>query len=199
MPGNQGWKINPIPHLKVRAESQKMESAGSIVLPCLEPSRVALGQGTDVARGQGSACEVGRKMQQHWTGSLWLAPHIWKVGMVHCALKFTDGKRPDKYWVLFLSQTLVCKSVSRCSFRRIYPSCQHLQIPLQFIWGLFGNLCLFSLSMYICCLQSLARQVIAAICPYFSGCRTALLPPCREQRDLIVHPTSCNFRLQLSF
>lgn len=47
-----------------------MESAGSIVLPCLEPSRVALGQGTDVARGQGSACEVGRKMQQHWTGSL---------------------------------------------------------------------------------------------------------------------------------
>lgn len=133
-----------------------------------------------------------------------------KTGLVLCDLLLMSGKqgwcimlwslqmekRPDKYWVLFLSQTSVCKSVSRRSFRRIYPSCQHLQIPLQFIWGLFGNLGLFPLSVYICCLQSLARQVIAAVCPYFSG--TALLPPCREQKDLVVHPTSCNFRLQLS-
>lgn len=189
---NEGWKINPILHLKIRAESQKIESAGSIGLPCLEPGRVVLGQGRDGGRGQGSACEDGRKMQQHWTSSLWLASHIWKAGMMHYALKFTDGRRPDKYWVLFLFQTSVCNSGSRCSFRRNYPSCQHLQIPLQFIWGLFGNQHLFPLNVYICCLQSLTRQVIAKICPYFSG-----LTHHRELRDLIVLPTSCNFRLQL--
>lgn len=121
---NQGRKINPILHLKIRAESQR--SAGSIGLPCLEPSRVAL------RRGQRSDSEDGRKIQQHWTSSLWLASHIWKAGMMHYALKFTDGKRPDKYRVLFLSQTSVCNS-SRCSFRRSSPSCQHLQIPQQFI------------------------------------------------------------------
>lgn len=167
-----------------------------VALGCLalNPSRVALGQG----RGQGSACEDGGKMQQHWTSSLWLASHIWKAGIRHYALKFTDGKRPDKYWVLFLSQTSVCNSGSRCSFRRNYPSCQHLQIPLQFIWGLFGNQHLFPFNVYICCLQSLTRQVTAKICPYFSGLRTAPLPRQREQRDLKVLPTSCNFRLRLS-
>jgi len=68
-----------MPHLKIRAESQKIESAGSFGLPCLEPSRVALGQERDVGRGRGSACEDGRKMQQHWTGP--------------CGLLVTSGKQ----------------------------------------------------------------------------------------------------------
>lgn len=85
--------MSPIPHLKIRAESQKTESAGSIGLSCLGPVIVALGQGRDVGRGQGSAGEDGIKMQKHCTGSLWLASHIWKAGMMHYALKFTDGKK----------------------------------------------------------------------------------------------------------
>lgn len=39
---NQDWKISPIPHLKIRAESQKTEHVGSVELPCLEAGRVAL-------------------------------------------------------------------------------------------------------------------------------------------------------------
>lgn len=62
-----------------------------------------------------------------------------------CRLK----KIPDNYCILFLSQALICNSGSRCSFIRSYPSSQHLQIPLQFVWALFGNKHLFPLNIHL--------------------------------------------------
>lgn len=62
---------------------------------------------------------------------------------------------------------------------------------------LYLGISIYSHWIYICCLQSLKRLIIAEISPCFSGLRSPPRPHHRELRDLTVLLTSCTLRLQL--
>lgn len=135
-------------------------------------------------------------MQQHWPGSLWLASHIWKVGMwcfKVCRLKkyqistecyFYPGlwsaiAAPDAASGGVIHPAITCRSL--CSLSELY-----LGISIYSHW------------ICICCLQSPTRLVVAKIRLWFSGLWSAPLPHHRELKDLRILPKSCTLRLQLS-
>lgn len=193
VPGTRTEKETPFPLLRRRQDDRKLKVLIALGCHVLNLS-VAHGRRRGVGRGQGSAVKMVEECSN--------------TELDLCGWLLTSGKQGWCFKVCRLKKYQIsteCYFYPRPWSATVAPDAASGEVihpastcrSLCSLSELYLGMSIYSHWIYICCLQSLKRLIIAEISPCFSGLRSAPLPHHRELRELTVLLTSCTLRLQL--